>query len=281
MRIGPFVEQDEAIGEMTMACRFLNHYRIGKASEVLEEFTSAVVAFDPDTTSKAQIAMMQAELETLGKRVVEAKAEVKREHGETEELQRTYDRYLEAARVLERRLETANDTERRGELEGSLAKLIEQLERLKPELAREQEEDREADIWAGELRASFEDLAAKLHHAEGVRSARRPVETAKLQRQRAAERHRRSSAAARLTTALSTISVALDAMNKETARVRAESDALQLQAKVLQGDRLEHDPHIAAALNVASPRQLLDRRSLRDRLARLDDRPVLESASAA
>jgi hypothetical protein len=39
---------------------------------VLEEFASAVVAFDPETASRAQIAMMQTELHKLGRRLAEA-----------------------------------------------------------------------------------------------------------------------------------------------------------------------------------------------------------------
>lgn len=265
-----------------MVWRFLKHYGMGKAGEVLDEFASAVVAFDPDNAGKAQISMMQAELNKLSKRLAEAEAELRREHRETEDLQQRYQRYFEAAQGLQRKLERSEDDVERTQLESSLAKLVDQLERLKPELAREQEEDREAEIWAGELRASFEDLAAKLKTAESdLRSAQRRMETAKLQQQRAVERDRKSSTAAGLTTAISAISVALDAMNKETARVRTESEAFELKARVMQGDRLEHDPHIAAALDAASPKRLADASSLRDRLARLEDRPALPSASAA
>ena len=187
--------RDDESEELTMVWRFLKHYGVGKAGDMLDEFASAVVAFDPDNAGKAQIAMMQAELNKLAKRLAEAEAELRREHRETEELQRSYQRYFEAARLLEQKLaHTENDAER-NELEASLAKLVDQLEQLKPELAREQEEDREAEIWARELRASFEGLAAKLRTAESdLRSAKRRMETAKLQQQRAVERDRKEAA---------------------------------------------------------------------------------------
>ena len=208
--------------------------------------------------------MMQAELNKLAKRLAEAEAELRRERRETEDLQQRYQRYFEAAQALQRKLDQSEDDAERTQLESSLVKLVDQLEQLKPEVAREQEEDREAEIWAGELRASFEDLAAKLKTAENdLRSAKRRMETAKLQQQRAVERDHKSSTAAGLTTAISAISVALDAMNKETARVRTESEAFELRARVMQGDRLEHDPHIAAALDAASPKRLADASSLR------------------
>ena len=258
----------------------LKHYGMGKAGQILDEFASAVVAFDPDKAGKAQITMMQAEWNKLAKRLAEAEAELRREHRETGELQQSYHRYFGVARVLEQKLDRTERDAERLDLEGNLDKLVDRLECLKPELAREQKEDREAEVRAGELRTAFEDLAAKLKTAESdLRSAQRRMETARLQKQRAEERDRKSAAGAGLTTAISAISVALDSMNKETARVRAESEALEL--KVIQGDRLKHDPHIRAALGVSAPRQVADAPSLRDRLARLDERPALLSTSAA
>ena len=86
-----------------MVWRFLKHYGVSKANDVLEEFASTVVAFDPESASNAQIAMMEAELHKLGRRLAEAEAEVSREHRETADLRQSYDDHLEAARILERR----------------------------------------------------------------------------------------------------------------------------------------------------------------------------------
>ena len=49
-----------------MVWRFLKQYGMSKASDVLDEFASAVVAFDPEVASRAQIKMMEAELRKLG-----------------------------------------------------------------------------------------------------------------------------------------------------------------------------------------------------------------------
>lgn len=261
-----------------MVWRFLEQYGFDKARNVLSDFGVAVAAFEPKSASKAEIIMMQAELNKLGKRLVEAEAEIRYEHGETEELSLFYNRYIEAARVLEQRLDQSVDNERRRELEASLIKLIDRLERQKPDLAHERDVDCWSKRWTRELRSSFETLATKLGDVQYDRPSIRPrVVEENLQH----EREWRGSATADLTTALSAISVALDAMNKETARVRIENEAMALKAKTLHDDRLEHDPHIAAALNIEPPKQRVDGPSLRDRLARLEGRTALPAVSAA
>ena len=265
-----------------MVWRFLKPYGVGKAGEVLDEFAAAVAAFDSESASKAQITMMQAELNKLSGRLFEVEAELRRAHRETVELDQRYRRYFEAAQVLQERLDRSQGDIERLQIEGSLARLVDRLEWLKPELAREQEEDREAETWTGKLRASFEDLAAKLDLAKGnLRSPERRLTSVKLRQQRLMSRDRKDAAAAGLTSAISAISVALDAMNKETVKGLAESEALKLKAEVMRGDRLENDPHIAAALGAASPKSVVDASSLRDRLARLEGRPAPPSVSAA
>ena len=83
-----------------MVWRFLKHYGVAKANEVLDEFAQSVVAFDPASASKAEVAGME-ELARLGHRLVEAEQEVQREHGETEQLKTSYAELLSAARIIE------------------------------------------------------------------------------------------------------------------------------------------------------------------------------------
>jgi len=88
--------------------------------------------------------------------------------------------------------------------------------------------------------------------------------------------------AAGLTTSISSLSVALDAMNQETRKVRAETEALKLKAGLLQTDRLDSDPNIAAALAEARGKPTIDRAALSDRLAALSgpgERPKLKPAA--
>ena len=250
-----------------MVRRFLQHYGTDRAGEVLDEFASAVIAFDPGKASRAQISMLQTALAKLANRLDDAESEIRQERGETETLKATYDRYIKAAWAINGKLSETDDDERISELEGSFAKLIDQLEVLKPELRREQMKDRDAERWAGELRATFEGLADKLQTSKSA--------------ERVTEIDRHDAVSAKLTTALSAISAALASMNKETARLRTEGETVTSETALLHQGGLEHDPHIAAALNLASLKQLADRPSLRDRLKHLADGPALQSASAA
>ena len=261
-----------------MVWRFLKQYGMSKAGEVLDEFAGAVVAFDPETASRAQIEMMEAELRKLGRRLAEAETEVRREHQETAALRESYDTYLEAARQLETKL----SEDRQPEIEASLGKIISKLETLKPEIEREEQEDRDVEAWRAELRRSFEELGGKLKQAQGdLRSARRQMDMARLQKQRVDERDRRAQAAAGMATSISALSVALDAMNQKTAELRAEAETLELKAGLFQAERLENDPHIAAALDAVRGKTGREGQSLSDRLAALDSRPMPRQLAAA
>ncbi len=261
-----------------MVWRFLKQYGMSKASDVLDEFASAVVAFDPEIASRAQIEMMEAELRKLGRRLAEAEAEVRREHQETAALRESYDTYLKAARQLETKLAQSPHPE----IEASLAKIVAKLEALKPEIEREEQEDREVEAWRVELRRSFEELGRKLKQAQGdLRSARRQMDMARLQKQRAEEHERRAQEVAGMTSSMSALSVALDAMNQQTTQLRAETETLQFKAGLFQAERLENDPHIAAALDAARGKSGRTGQSLIERLAALDGNPAPRHLTAA
>ncbi len=265
-----------------MVWRFLKHYGVNKAGEVLDDFTAAVVSFDPDTASRAQIDMMEAELHKLGQRLAEAEAEVRREHQETAALRRTYDDYLQAAQILEAKLGEAENAERRAEIESSLSRTIHKLEQLKPEIEREEQEDQEVEAWRSELRQSFDELGRKLRQAQSdLTTAKRQMDMARLRKDRAESQDRRAREAAGLTGSMSALSVALDAMNQQTAKLRAETETMQLKAGLFQTEQLESDPHIAAALNSARGNGGDGAKSLAQRLAALGNRPKTAQLSAA
>lgn len=246
-----------------MVWRFLKHYGVAKANEVLDEFAQSVVAFDPANASKAQIAAMEGELAKLGHRLVEAEQEVKREHRETRQLQDSYSELLSAARVLEEELEGLDDPAARGAKEATLETIVVELERLKPEIDREAAEDHEVEAWRTELRRAYDELAGKIRSAhDELKSARRQMDMANLQRQRAELR-------GGLGATLSTLTTALDAMNRETARVRSEAEVLKMRADVLGGDRIAQDPGVAEALAKARGQSRVGGQSLSSRLSAL------------
>ena len=257
-----------------MVWRFLKHYGVAKANEVLDEFAQTVVAFDPDTASKAELAGMEEELARLGHRLVEAEQEVQREQGETKQLQESYAELLAAARIVEEEVAGLSDPGPRAEKEATLEAIVVELERLKPEIEREIQEDQEVEAWRAELRRAYDELAGKLKGArQELKSARRQMDMARLQRQRVELR-------GGLASSLSSLSTALDAMNQETARVRSETEVMRMRADILGGDRITHQPGVAEALSKARGQSRISGGSLSSRLSALSAPSSVPSIAA-
>lgn len=271
-----------------MVWRVLKHYGIDKATAELDDFAAAVDGFDPQAASGAQTAMIEAELDKLGGRLAETEAELRREHLKTRELTQTFEHYLRAARLLEAQFLEAQEPRTSAATEASLVKVVERLEQMKPELEHEARDDRDAQVWHGALRRTCDALAGKLRGAEselaaadGRRDARNP-KRARAGSTPAGAQERRAGDAAGLTSALGALNVALDTMNRETAKVHAETEALKLKVGLLQADRLDSDPNIAAALAMVRGKAAGGGRSLSDRLAALsgsgDSPPLMPAA---
>ncbi len=251
-----------------MIWKFLS--RVGKkqAGNALESFTQAVVAFDPETASEAQISIMEEELDKLGKRVGKAEMDVKKDHEETQALLSQYDRYLAAAERLEGQLDGAEEGQRPA-LEESLEKLVSELERLNPEIERERQEDQEAEAFAAELRQAYDTAAEKLKQAQTqLKQAQRKMEQARMKKERALERAEGVRQAAGLSSSLGGLDTALNAMEKETEKAETTSRAAELKIGAFGQTEITDDPNIAAALEAAE-KPALPASSSRDRLAAL------------
>lgn len=251
-----------------MIWRFLS--RVGKkqAGNALESFTQAVVAFDPETASEAQISLMEEELDKLGKRVGKAEMDVKKDHEETQALLTQYDRYLAAAERLEGQLEGVEEGQR-STLEESLEKLVAELERLNPEIERERQEDQEAEAFATELRQAYDVAAEKLKQAQvQLKQAQRKMEQARMKKERALERAEGVRQAAGLSSSLGGLDTALNAMEKETEKAETTSRAAELKIGAFGQTEITDDPNISAALEAAE-KPALPASSTRDRLAAL------------
>lgn len=251
-----------------MIWKFLS--RVGKkqAGNALESFTQAVVAFDPETASEAQISLMEEELDKLGKRVGKAEMDVKKDHEETQALLTQYDRYLAAAERIEGQLEEAEEGQR-AKLEESLEKLVAELERLNPEIERERQEDQEAEAFATELRQAYDVAAEKLKKAQvQLKQAQRRMEQARMKKERSLERAEGVRQAAGLSSSMGGLDTALNAMDKETEKAETTSRAAELKIGAFGQTEITDDPNIAAALEAAE-KPALPASSTRDRLSAL------------
>ena len=212
-----------------MIWRFLSRLGKKQAGNALEQFTQAIVAFDPKTASDAQISLMEEELDKLGQRVGQAEAAVRKDHDETAALVNQYDKYMSAAERLEAQITEEDDAQREA-LEGSLGKLVVELEGLQPEIDRERQEDAEAEAFAAELRESYDHAAEKLKQAKtNLQKAQRRMEQANLKKERADERAQSVREAAGLTSSMGGLQTALSAMEKEADKAEASTRSSQLK----------------------------------------------------
>jgi len=237
-----------------MIWRFLSRLGKKQAGNALETFTQAIVAFDPETASDAQISLMEEELDKLGRRVGQAEQAVRKDHEETAALVQQYDKYMSAAERLEGQLGAADDAQRES-LEASLEKLVRELENLQPEIDRERQEDAEAEAFSVELRESYDQAAEKLKQA-------------KLKKERADDRAQGVREAAGLSSSMGGLQTALTAMEKEAEKSESETRSAELKIGAFGKKEISDDPNIAAALD-GTDTKALPQASAKDRLAAL------------
>ena len=248
--------------------KFLSKMGMKKAEGALESFTQAVVAFDPETASDAQISLMEEGLDDLGRKVAEAEQAVAKDRAETKTLTDQYDKYMAAAERLQEQIATAQEQKQASSgLQDSLTTVVETLEGLTPEIEREREEDVEAEAFAAELREAYDAAAERLKGArKKLQEAQRNMERADQKKERAKEKEDAVRAASGLSSSMSGLDVALSAMTKEADEANAEAAAADLKVGAFGEKKLDDDPNIAAALQGEDPNA---GKSAMDRLAAL------------
>jgi flagellar motor protein MotB len=126
---------------------FLAAFSKKQMQGVGDSLTRAIVAWDPETATDAEIEEMIAELDKITVEAGKAKADFDREQKEADAARQNYDRYISAADILEGQMktsQTSGDLVKASDIQSSLDKLLDELEQLKPELERETQEAAEA-----------------------------------------------------------------------------------------------------------------------------------------
>jgi flagellar motor protein MotB len=126
---------------------FLAAFSKKQMQGVGDSLTRAIVAWDPETATDAEIEEMIAELDKITVEAGKAKADFDREQKEADAARKNYDRYISAADILEGQMktsQTSGDLVKASDIQSSLDKLLDELEQLKPELERETQEAAEA-----------------------------------------------------------------------------------------------------------------------------------------
>ncbi|QIK38882.1 hypothetical protein GWK36_13825 [Caldichromatium japonicum] len=249
---------------------FIRHFLGVKTDQTVQKGIEALVRWDPKGATEAELRAMEEELDALGVEVAQARAAYERERQEADAIQSLLDQRLSAAELLQSQIAAETDPGQRAALEQSLNTLLDLLEQMTPEVERERSEAQEAQEFLAMLERAYTEAGAKLKEARHqLEQAERDMKRAAQQRLQAERQAETARRAAGLSTATSSLNVALKAMQEAAARDRAQAEAASAKARLLAPTRPEQDdPHLAAAL-AAARGEPAPAQSASERLARL------------
>ena len=241
-----------------------------KADKAVQAGVEALVRWDPQSASEAELRTMEQHLDDLGRQVAMARQSYDREQKEAEAIQALSHQRMVAAEQLEKQIAAETDPTRKAGLERSLATLVTMLEQMTPEIEQEKKDAVDAKDFLETLEKTYAEAGGKLRQGRSeLDRARRDMARAGQQRQAAEQQAEAARRAAGLTNATSSMTVALKAMQEAANRDLASADAATAKARLLRPTQPEqNDPNIAAALAAASGKSPAPQ-SLSDRLAAL------------
>ncbi len=244
-----------------------------KTDQAVQGAVEALVRWDPQAATEAELRTMEDNLDQLGRQVAEARQAYDREQREADTIGRLSQQRMAAAEQLQQRLQTEADPGQKTGLERSLATLVGMLEQMAPDIDREAQDARDAGSFLQMLEETYNQAGQKLKSArDALNRAQRDMSRADQQREAAERRAEAARQAAGLSSATSGLSVALKAMQDNAARNLAAAEAANAKAKLLRPSKPEEeDPNIASAMAAASGKALAPT-NLSDRLAALRQR---------
>ena len=244
-----------------------------KADNAVQAGVEALVRWDPQSASEAELRTMEQHLDDLGRQVAAARQSYEREQKEADAIQALSQQRMAAAEQLQSQIAAAGDPARKTGIERSLETLVSMLEQMTPEIEREKKDAIEAKDFLEMLEKTYAEAGGKLKQGRSeLERARRDMARAGQQRQAAEQQAEAARRAAGLTNATSSMTVALKAMQEAANRDLASADAAMSKAKLLRPTQPEQDdPNIAAALAAAAGKPPAPQ-GLNDRLAALKAR---------
>jgi chromosome segregation ATPase len=241
-----------------------------KADQAVNNAVEAIVRWDPQSATEAELRTMEQHLDVLGRQVAEARMAFDKEKREADAIQALSQQRMAAAEQLQRQMENETDPAHRTDLERSLSTLVSMLEGMAADVDREKQDAVDAADFLHSLESAYQQAGQKLKSArDELNRAQRDMGRAAQQRDMAQRRAEAARQAAGLSGATSGLSVALKAMQDNAARDLASAEAANAKAKLLAPTRPEQDdPNIASAMAQVQGR-LPAPSNLNDRLAAL------------
>jgi len=256
-----------------MVLSFIGNLIGVKTNQAVSAGVEALVRWDPQGATEAELRTMEQNLDELGMQVARARQSYDREQQEADAISQLSHQRMAAAESLQNQSNAEADPARKAALDKSLATLLDMLEKMTPDVDRENADAKDAKSFLEQLEAAYADAGGKLKTARSqLDSAQRDMARAAQQRDMAQSQAEAARRAAGLTQTTSSLNVALKAMQDSAARDLATADAAAAKARLLAPTAPEKDdPNIVAALAAASG-QAPAPTTLSDRLAALKAR---------
>lgn len=249
---------------------FIRKFAGVKTDQAVQGAMEALVRWDPQGATEAELRVMEEHLDKLGIQVAKANQAFAKEQGEADAILKLSRQRMAAAEMLEKQIGTETDPTKKAALEGSLGTLLGMLEQMAPEVDREQQDAVDAKDFLDELKAHYDEAGNKLKNArQSLERAQRDMTRAEQQRNVAEQRAQGARQAAGLAGATSSLDVALKAMQDAAQRDLSQAEAANMKTRLLKPTKPEEeDANIKAALAAAAG-QAPAPTSLADRMAAL------------
>jgi DNA repair exonuclease SbcCD ATPase subunit len=237
-----------------MVMQFIGNLLGVKANQAVNVGIEALVRWDPEGATEAELRTMEQHLDELGLQVARARQSYDRERKEADAIQALAHQRLAAAEALQNQVNAEIDPTHKVALEKSLTTLIDLTEKMAPDVQREAQDAEDAKAFLQQLEAAYADAGGKLKRARSqLEKAQRDMARAAQRREMAEQQAEAARRAAGLSQTTSSLNIALRAMNENAARDLASAEAAAAKARLLSPTRPEkEDANIAAAMAAVS-----------------------------
>lgn len=251
---------------MALLGRFLKSYGKNAIKDASQAMTDAIVAFDPEGASEAEIEAMEEQFDQVNREYSKAKSEFEKEQKEADAILELREQRLAAAGILSEKAEAGDAAAEEG-----LNQLLTALEEMEDDIEREVEEANDAKEVMTELNETVELYASKLKTARSdMRRARQTMQKAAQKAERAEEKAARAARLAGLRNQTSALGGALESMNRQAEEAKNKADAAERKANLLGKSKVEENDAVAEAMRAATGGSAANAPvSAKDRLAAL------------
>lgn len=219
-----------------------------KLEQTRDAINRAIVEFDPETATEAAIEMMEDQVDALSQELAKENQALVKERREADAAKEKFNRMLEAANKLQEKVD-AETGEKKASLQGSLDKLLEQLEDTRPDVELEIQEAEDAEVVVATIKESLDMAVDKLKHSRrDHKRARNDMKRAEHAERRAKAEEDRAKRLAGVGGKQNDMDVALTAMREAATEREAAAEAANMKADLIRPFDASEDDNISAVL---------------------------------